>query len=74
MSMDREKENMKVLGGRRPGRGGIIAAAGLLKMAVVLRGDKRFIPKGVFRFLSFEESEAWSLKMMTRDRTPGRPL
>lgn len=72
--MDREHMNVKVIGRRRPGKGGIVAAAGLLKMAVILRGDKPFIPKGVFRFSSFEESESWSLKMMTRNRNPGHQL
>jgi len=70
--MDREQVNVKVIGRRRPGKGGILAAAGLLKMAVILRGDKPFIPKGVYRFSSFQESESWSLKMMTRNRNPGR--
>ena len=72
--MDREQMNVKVIGRRRPGKGGIVAATGLLKMAVILRGDKPFIPKGVFRFSSFEESESWSLKMMTRNRNPGHQL
>jgi hypothetical protein len=43
-------------------------------MVLILRGDKPFIPKGVFRFSSFQESESWSLKMMTRNRNPGRQL
>ena len=72
--MDREQMNVKVIGRRRPGKGGLVAAAGLLRMAVILRGDKPFIPKGVFRFSSFEESESWSLTMMTRNRNPGHQL
>jgi hypothetical protein len=70
--MEREQISVKVIGSRRPGKGGIVAAAGLLKMVLILRGDKPFIPKGVFRFSSFQESESWSLKMMTRNRTPRR--
>ena len=58
--------------GRRRLRGGLTAAAGLLELAVQLRGDKPFIPKGVHRFASFEESDAWSLTMLTRPRNPGR--
>ena len=69
--MERKQISVKVIGRRRPGKGGIVAAAGLLKMVLILRGDKPFIPKGVFRFSSFQESESWSLKMMTRSRTPG---
>lgn len=60
---------MKVVG-RRRWRGGLAAAAGLLDLALRLRGDKPFIPKGVHRFASFEESEAWSLTMLTRPRKP----
>jgi hypothetical protein len=36
-----------------------------------LRGDKPFLPRGVHRFESFEDSHAWSMRMMAR-RTPGR--
>jgi hypothetical protein len=58
---------MKVVGQRR-WRGGLAAAAGLLELSLRLRGDKLFIPKGVHRFASFEESDAWLLKMLTRPR------
>ena len=58
--------------GRRQWRGGLVAAAGLLDLALRLRGDKPFIPKGVHRFASFEESDAWSLTMLTRLRKPAR--
>ena len=60
---------MKVVG-RRQWRGGLAAAAGLLELSLRLRGDKPFIPKGVHRFASFEESDAWSLTMLTRPRKP----
>jgi hypothetical protein len=55
----------KVLG-KRKWRGGLVAAAGLLELTVRLRQKKPFIPKGVHRFASFEESDAWSLKMLAR--------
>jgi hypothetical protein len=45
-----------------------VAAAGLLDLALRLRGDKPFIPKGVHRFATFEESDAWSMTMLTRSR------
>lgn len=57
---------MKVLGRRRPSRGGLEAAAPLLDLVIRLRGSKPFIPKGVHRFKTFEESEAWSIRMMAR--------
>jgi hypothetical protein len=63
---------MKVVG-RRRWRGGLASAAGLLELALRLRGDKPFIPKGVHRFASFEESDAWSLTMLTRRRRKRAP-
>ncbi len=57
---------MKVLGRRRPSRGGLEAAAPLLDLVIRLRGSRPFIPKGVHRFKTFEESEAWSIRMMAR--------
>jgi len=52
--------------GRRVWRGGLEATAPLLELSLALRGDKPFVPKGVHRFTSFEESDAWLLRMMTR--------
>ena len=57
---------MKVVGRRAPSRGGLAAAAPLLDLVLELRGDKPFLPRGVYRFNSFEESHEWSMKMMTR--------
>ena len=52
--------------GRRVWRSGLEATAPLLDLSLALRGDKPFVPKGVYRFSSFEESDAWLLRMMTR--------
>lgn len=60
------KQEMKVVGRRRPPSGGINAAANLLELAVALRKGKPFIPRGVWRFKSFEEKDAWTLKMLSR--------
>lgn len=57
----------KVVGRRRWGRG-LVATAPLLRLALELRGDKPFLPKGVHRFRSFQESEEWTLTMLTRPR------
>lgn len=62
---------MKIAGRRRWGQG-LAATAPLLRLSLQLRGDKPFLPKGVYRFSSFEESEEWTLKMLTRPRKPGR--
>jgi len=59
---------MKVVGRRKPGRGGVVAAAGFLDLVIALRGNKPYIPKGVHRFRTVEESRAWTLKMLTRPR------
>ncbi len=39
---------------------------GFLELVISLRGAKPFIPKGVHRFKTFEESNQWSLKVMAR--------
>lgn len=65
-------ETLKIVGRRSPSRGGLEAAASFLEMVIRLRGDKPFIPKGVHRFLTFEESQAWSIRMMARRPSPDR--
>ena len=59
--------------GRRRWRGGLVAAAGLLELALQLRGNKPFLPKGVYRFRSFKESDEWYMTMLTRPRKHARP-
>lgn len=61
---------MKVLGRRTRARGGIQAAAPFLDLAIRLRQGRPFLPKGVHRFHSFEESAAWSIQMMARRQKP----
>ena len=56
---------MKQVGKRTPAKG-IEQANVLFKLVIALRAGKPFIPKGVHRFKSFEEANAWSLKMKTR--------
>ena len=67
------KPYMRVLGKRKPGKG-LQYADGLLKLVVALRGNKPFIPRGVYRFHSHEEKDEWTLKMLTRPSNPGRQL
>ena len=50
--------------------GRLEATAPLLDLVIRLRGDKPFIPKGVHRFRSFEESQTWSLMMMACRQKP----
>ncbi len=58
--------------GHRLWRGGLDATAPLLDLSIALRGNKPFVPKGVHRFRTFEESDAWLLQMMTRPSKPAR--
>ena len=65
----------KVAGKREFARGtGVEANEGFFKLVVTLRGNRPFIPRGVYRFKSFQESDAWMIKMMARaskrDRQP----
>jgi hypothetical protein len=69
--VDDAEEVVKVVGRRKPGRG-LVASAPLLRLAVDLRGDKPFLPRGVHRFRSFEESDEWTLRMLTRPSKPVR--
>jgi hypothetical protein len=62
---------MKWVGRRAPARVNLEAAEGFLKLAVELRRGRPFIPKGVHRFKSFEEADAWTLKMITRPGNRG---
>lgn len=62
----RAEPEMKVVGRRRPSRGGLAATAPFLDLVIRLRRDQPFIPRGLHRFRSFEESQAWSMKMMAR--------
>ncbi|MBI5799190.1 MAG: hypothetical protein HZA92_00480 [Verrucomicrobia bacterium] len=57
---------MKVIGRRKPAKADVQKIDGMQRLANTLRGNKAFIPKGVWRFKTFEEADAWSLSMMTR--------
>ena len=63
---------VKTLGRRGVRRPGLPAAEKFLEMVIALRGDKPFIPRGVHRFSTFEESHRWSIRMMARQRNPDR--
>ena len=61
-------ERIKIIGNRRP-VSGFEQAAAFLDTVIALRGDRPFIPKGYYRFKTFEEAQDWSIRMMAR---PGR--
>ncbi len=64
--MGDETAEMKVVGRKGRVQGGLLRADALQRPANELRNGKPFIPKGVFRFKTFEEADAWKLSMLTR--------
>lgn len=64
---------MKIVGRRTKMKTGLEAVDALQRLMISLRGDKPFIPRGVHKFKTFEEAQAWSLKMMTRRPKVDRP-
>jgi len=69
---DAVMDSIKILGHRRKGRADLRSSDGFLRLVLRLRGDKPFIPKGIHRFTSFEESFQWSIRMMGRSSNQGR--
>lgn len=57
---------MKVVGRKGRVQGGLVHADGMQRMAIALRKGKPFMPKGVYRFKTFEEADEWKIKMLTR--------
>ena len=56
----------KVVGRRRPGTVDLVKARPFFEFAASIRRPKHFVPRGVYRFKTFEEADAWHLKMITR--------
>jgi len=70
--MDSAPEGIKVVGRRKPASGPA-AVEGFLRLVRDLRAGQPFIPRGVYRFRSFEEAQEWSMKMMARRSSHDRP-
>ena len=67
---------VRVVGKRKPSNynsGGLKAGDNLLRLLRDLRGNRPFVPHGVYRFKSHEESDAWMMKMLTRPNAGPRP-
>jgi hypothetical protein len=62
------KNEMKVLGRRRPYSGGLEGSQGFFEMCIALRGDQPFIPRGLYRFKSYSDLNEWTLKMLARPK------
>jgi hypothetical protein len=54
----------KVVGHRRFGPTTIEDADRLLRTAWALRGTDKLVPRGVYRFKTFEEAHTWMTQMM----------
>lgn len=64
--MQTDEYPMKVVGRKGQPKVNVETANDFLKMVAVVRGNCPFMPKGVWRFKTFEEADAWKLQMMTR--------
>lgn len=69
--MDSTALEMKVVGRKGKPRVDAITIDALQRLANDLRQGRPFMPKGVWRFKSHEEADAWKLKMLTRRSSPG---
>jgi len=57
---------MKVVGRTGSPKVNVETANDFLKLVAAVRGNRPFMPKGVWRFKTFEEADAWKLQMITR--------
>lgn len=62
---------MKIVGRRKEPKRDLLYAKNLLEFVVRLRQGRPLIPKGVHRFKTFDESNAWTLLMITRTSNRG---
>lgn len=58
---------MKVIGRQGAPKFNLTAMDQMQKMANTLRQGRLSIPKGLWRFKSFEEADAWLMKMRDRN-------
>jgi hypothetical protein len=63
---------MKQVGRRKPYSGGLAGLQRFFELCLRLRGDRPFLPRGVYRFKSHEEADAWTMKMLTRAKAAPR--
>jgi hypothetical protein len=64
--VDENELPVKVVGRKGKPKVNLETANGCLHLMRTLRGKRPFIPKGVWRFRTFEEADAWTLQMTTR--------
>jgi hypothetical protein len=64
--MDQAELPMKVVGRKGKPKVNLETANEFLHLLKTLRGNRPFIPKGVWKFKTFEEADEWTLRMITR--------
>ncbi len=63
---DHELPIGKVVGRRKSRDSTLEDADRLLRTAWALRGTDRLVPRGLYRFATFEEANTWMTRMMAR--------
>jgi hypothetical protein len=60
--------------GRRSTEGrGLADQGALTRTAALLRGTPAIVPRGVFRFRTFDEADRWMTDMLRSTRAPRNP-
>ena len=61
-----QQMTMKVVGRRQTGLATPEDTDQLLRTAWAIRGTDKLVPRGLYRFRSFEEADEWMTRMMAR--------
>jgi hypothetical protein len=64
--MESQQLPMKVVGRKGRPQVNVVAIDSLQRLANEPRNGRPFMPKGVWRFKTHEEPDAWRMKMLTR--------
>ena len=60
------KPMMKVVGHRKPPKVDVISFNDMQETVNALRAGRGLVPKGVYRFKTFAEADAWLTRMMAK--------
>jgi hypothetical protein len=63
----KDKPLTKVVGRRKPARVDVGSFDSMQKMVNALRAGRGLVPKGVYRFHTFEEADAWLIRTMAEN-------
>lgn len=61
-----KKGYMRVVGRRGEPKATPENMAALQQLLLDMRGKRPFLPRGVYRFKTHEEADAWQMEMLTR--------